>query len=50
MQRTLVEAADTIQMFIHLLRMEYKEEESTERWFLKSILKITPHPYFQLGT
>lgn len=36
-QRTLVEAADTIPVFIHLLHMEYKEEESTQR-FLKLIM------------
>lgn len=33
-QRPLVEAADAIQIFIHLLYIEYKEEESAERRFL----------------
>lgn len=38
-QRTLLEAAGVIQIFIHLLCMEYKEDESTDTWFLRSVWK-----------
>lgn len=48
-RRTLLEAAGVIQIFIHLLCMEYKEDESTDTWSLRSVWKNHILSLFPIG-